>query len=75
MLVVGDLLHFADIQLPLPQIAVTYDVDPVKAPEARRRILNMAAEGGIPVAGMHFTLPGLWRVAKDGDGYAKSPVK
>ena len=75
LLVVGDVLHFAEIQLPLPQIAVTYDADPAKAPEARRRLLDRAAESGVPVAGMHFPVPGLWRIARSGEGYEKSPLE
>ena len=74
LLVVGDILHFAEVQLPLPQIAVRYDTDQEKAPKARKYIMDMAAEGNIPVAGMHCPVPGLWRIAKDGSGYVKSPA-
>ena len=69
LLVIGDALHFADIQIPNPEISVRYDVDPIKAAEARKFILNMAAENKIPVAGMHMTLPGLWNIQKSGSGF------
>lgn len=75
LFIVGDVLHFAEIQLPLPQVAVTYDVDKEKASQARQRILDIVAERHIPVAGMHFTVPGLWRITKDGAGYEKSPLE
>ena len=75
LLVVGDILHFAEIQLPLPQIAVKYDVDQEKAPKARKYILDMAAEKNIPVAGMHCPVPGIWRIAKSGSGYEKSNLE
>lgn len=75
LLVIGDALHFAEVQLPLPQIAVKYDVDQEKAPKARKYILDRAAEENIPVAGMHCPVPGLWRISKSGSGYEKSPLE
>ena len=74
LLVIGDVLHFTEVQLPLPQIAVKYDVDQEKAPKARKYILDMAAEKNIPVAGMHCPVPGLWRITKSGSRYEKSTV-
>ena len=71
ILVVGDILHFAEIMLDLPDVAVKYDVDPVKAPKAREFILDMAAENNIPIAGMHFSVPGLWRIQKEENKYKK----
>ncbi|MCR5346767.1 MAG: MBL fold metallo-hydrolase [Fretibacterium sp.] len=73
LLVIGDILHFAEIQLPLPQIAVKYDTCQEKAPKARKYILDMAADKKIPVAGMHCPFPGLWCIAKkSGGGYEAS---
>ena len=69
ILIVGDVLHFGEIMLNVPDIAVVYDVDPSKAPISRRFILDMAAEKNIPIAGMHFPIPGLWKIEKDGKGY------
>ena len=74
LLVVGDILHFAEVQLPLPQIAVKYDADIEKAPKTRKYILDMAAEKNIPVAGMHCPVPGIWLISKSGSGYEKSDV-
>ena len=74
ILIVGDALHFADIQLPLPNIAVAYDVDKNKAPQARKFILDMAAENNIPIAGMHCPVPGLWRINKSGSGYEREAL-
>ncbi len=74
LLIVGDILHFAEIQLPLPNIAVAYDVDKTKAPEARKFILDMAAEKNIPIAGMHCPAPGLWQIKKSGGGYERTAL-
>ena len=69
LLVIGDLVHFVRIQLPVPEVCVTYDVDPVKAAAARKRIFDLACENGIPVAGMHIPFPGTLRLKKSGGGY------
>ena len=71
LIVAGDIMHFPEIQLPVPDVAVRYDVDPVKAVQSRKFILDYAAWKNIPVAGMHITPPGVIRVKKSGDGYEK----
>ena len=71
LIVAGDIMHFPEIQLPVPDVAVRYDVDPVKAVQSRKFILDYAAWKGIPVAGMHITPPGIIKVKKSGDGYEK----
>ena len=69
LLIVGDLIHFPQIQLPLPEVAVRYDVDPAKAVQARKRIFDYACENRIPVAGMHISFPGTFNLKKTGEGY------
>ena len=71
LLILGDIMHFMNIQLPVPDIAVKYDVDPVKAIQSRKFILDYAAYKNIPVAGMHLTPPGLINVRKIETGYEK----
>ena len=70
LLIVGDLIHFPQIQLPLPGVAVRYDVDPDKAVQARKRIFDYACEKKIPMAGMHIPYPGTLKLKKTGTGYA-----
>ncbi|MBO5493808.1 MAG: MBL fold metallo-hydrolase [Pyramidobacter sp.] len=70
LLILGDLVHFVGIQLPVPEVCVTYDVDPAKAAAARRRTFDFAAENAIPVAGMHIPFPGMLKLKKSGGGYA-----
>ena len=69
LLVIGDLIHFSRIQLPLPEVAVKYDVDPAKAVQARKRIFDYACEKRIPMAGMHVPFPGMLKLKKAGAGY------
>lgn len=71
LIVAGDIMHFPEIQLPNPDVAVKYDVDPVKAVQSRKFILDYAAWRDIPVAGMHITPPGVIKVKKSGNGYEK----
>ena len=73
LLIAGDLIHFGGIQLPKPEVAVTYDTDTAKAIEARKRFFNMAAELEMPIASMHLTFPGVGKVAKAGNGYSFAP--
>lgn len=71
LLIIGDLIHFPHIQLPLPEVAVRYDVDPAKAILARKRIFDYVSENRIPVAGMHIPYPGILKIKKAGAGYEK----
>ena len=71
LLIVGDILHFIEIQLPIPDVSVKYDADPEKAKESRKKILDYASENEIKIAGMHVQSPGIIEVRKNGDGYEK----
>ena len=70
VLIAGDVIHFGGIQLPAPDVAVTYDTDPKAAIAARKRIFDMAVTGDYTVATMHLPFPGIGKVARDGDGYS-----
>ncbi|MDR0681133.1 MAG: MBL fold metallo-hydrolase [Dysgonamonadaceae bacterium] len=59
LLIWGDLTHAMAIQMPYPQIAVTYDVDPESAIRSREAILKYVSENKIPVAGMHIAYPAI----------------
>ena len=75
LMVVGDLLHAAAMQFPMPEVCARYDMDPTEAVKSRRRILDQVAEGNIPVAGMHIPNPGIGFVKKNADGYDFTPLK
>ena len=59
MMIWGDLTHAMAIQIPHPEIAVTYDVDPVMATKSRIETLRYVSENNIPIAGMHIYFPGM----------------
>jgi glyoxylase-like metal-dependent hydrolase (beta-lactamase superfamily II) len=60
----GDLAHAMAIQMPYPEVAVTYDTDPVKAVESRRKLLKYLAENKIDIAGAHIPYPGMGNLGK-----------
>ena len=64
LLIWGDLTHAMAIQMPYPQVAVTFDTDPEAAVESRKKILEYVAANSIPVAGMHNSFPGMGKIKK-----------
>ncbi|MDR3251950.1 MAG: MBL fold metallo-hydrolase [Tannerella sp.] len=73
LLIWGDVTHLTPIQIPCPQLAVTYDVDPTVAIASRKRILQFVASKKIRVAGMHIEYPGIGDIKGDADkGYSFS---
>jgi len=75
LLVLGDLLHVALVQFPVPEISATFDMDPVTSAVMRRQVMAYAAENKIPVAGMHIVYPGIGYVEAKGEGFRFIPVK
>lgn len=75
LLIWGDLTHAMDIQMPYPQIAMTYDTDPTQAIESRIRLLNYVSENNIRIAGMHIVYPGMGHITGSGsNSYSFTPV-
>jgi glyoxylase-like metal-dependent hydrolase (beta-lactamase superfamily II) len=74
-LVWADLTHATPVQMPHPEVAVTYDVDPVQAVATRKEILAYAAKHAMPVAGSHIAFPGAgWVFENKTGGYVFQPV-
>ncbi|MDR2893314.1 MAG: MBL fold metallo-hydrolase [Deltaproteobacteria bacterium] len=63
LMIIGDLVHAAALQFALPEECARYDVDVPQAVKARKRILALAAEQEIEIAGMHIPFPGNGKVA------------
>jgi beta-aspartyl-peptidase (threonine type) len=76
LLIWGDLTHAMAIQMPYPQVAVTYDVDPKDATAYRKKILEYVEKNKIPVAGMHIAFPGTGTITKGEipGGYTFTPI-
>ncbi|MCD8318056.1 MAG: MBL fold metallo-hydrolase [Paraprevotella sp.] len=57
LLIIGDLIHGAALQMAHPEFCASYDMDPEKAVRSRRRILEYARENHLTLAGMHLPAP------------------
>lgn len=57
LLVVGDLMHGAALQLKYPEICATYDMDKSGAVKSRKHYVQYACEKGLVIAGMHLPVP------------------
>ena len=75
LLIWGDLTHAMAIQMPHPEIAVSYDTDPEMAIESRLAILKFVSEQKIPIAGMHNPYPGIGNLEKSETAYKFIPSK
>jgi len=71
----GDLTHAMAIQMPVPEVALTFDVDPGAAVETRIKTLRYVAERKLPVAGAHVPIPGMGTVAAKEAGYVFTPIR
>ncbi|MDR2358454.1 MAG: MBL fold metallo-hydrolase [Prevotellaceae bacterium] len=74
-LVWADLTHATAVQLPHPEIAVTYDVHPEQAVATRKEILAYVAKNALPVAGSHMAFPSAgWIFENKQGGYIFQPA-
>jgi glyoxylase-like metal-dependent hydrolase (beta-lactamase superfamily II) len=73
LLIWGDLVHLASIQVPRPDAALVFDVDPQAACATRRRMFDRAAADKLKVAGAHLDFPGFGMIVRKGTGFAFEP--
>jgi glyoxylase-like metal-dependent hydrolase (beta-lactamase superfamily II) len=71
----GDLTHAMAVQMPHPEVAITYDVNPEQAVASRKALLDYVAKNKIPIAGMHIAFPSIGTVKTDGKGYIFNPLQ
>lgn len=57
LLVVGDLMHGAALQLKYPDICATYDMDKIGAIKSRKHYIEYARKNNLVIAGMHLPVP------------------
>jgi glyoxylase-like metal-dependent hydrolase (beta-lactamase superfamily II) len=65
----GDTVHLPAIQVPRPDVAVIYDLDPEAARRSRLALFDRVATDGIMVAGAHLDFPGFARLTRESAGY------
>jgi glyoxylase-like metal-dependent hydrolase (beta-lactamase superfamily II) len=74
LLVWGDIIHVAPIQLQNPKASVEYDNNPLSAQRYRRELLDLAAKKHYVVGAAHIAFPGLGRIRKNKHTYDWIPV-
>jgi glyoxylase-like metal-dependent hydrolase (beta-lactamase superfamily II) len=73
VLIWGDVVHLAAVQVPRPEAAMVFDVDPQAARETRRRTFDRVAADRLRVAGAHLDFPGFGYIVRQGGGYRFEP--
>lgn len=74
LLVWGDIVHVAAIQLQNPKASVEYDTDAASAQRSRRYALELAADKHYLVGAAHIAFPGLGHIRKNGRTYDWVPL-
>jgi glyoxylase-like metal-dependent hydrolase (beta-lactamase superfamily II) len=74
LLIWGDLVHLAAIQIARPDTGLVYDVDPQAACATRRRMFDRVAADKLAVAGAHLDFPGFGTIVRKGSGFAFEPI-
>ena len=73
LLIWGDLVHLASIQVARPDTGLVYDVDPQAACATRRRMFDRVAADRLRVGGAHLDFPGFGYVVRRGAGFGFEP--
>jgi len=74
ILIWGDIVHLAAVQLARPEARLIYDVDSDMAAATRQRVLEWAASERLVVAGAHLGFPGFGTVTRSGDRFTIEAV-
>jgi glyoxylase-like metal-dependent hydrolase (beta-lactamase superfamily II) len=73
LLIWGDIVHLAAVQMARPDATLIFDVAPETARATRQSVLDWAATERLCVAGAHLGFPGFGYVVRAGAGYAYAP--
>jgi len=73
LLIWGDVVHLAAIQVARPDTGLIYDVDPQAACATRRRMFDRVAADRLRVGGAHLDFPGFGYIVRRGAGFAFEP--
>jgi glyoxylase-like metal-dependent hydrolase (beta-lactamase superfamily II) len=74
LVLIGDLIHVAAVQLDHPEVTIGFDSDAKSALAERRQAFDAAARAGYLIGGAHLAFPGVGHLRKDGKGYDFVPV-
>jgi glyoxylase-like metal-dependent hydrolase (beta-lactamase superfamily II) len=68
LLIWGDLVNAAAVQIPYPEVAAVYDLNPQQASSSRKEVLEYVAKNNVFVAGMHIAYPSIGAVREEKAG-------
>ncbi|MEM7694880.1 MAG: MBL fold metallo-hydrolase [Pseudomonadota bacterium] len=74
LLIWGDIIHNAPLQMGNPKIFIGFDIDGEQAVATRASVLDMVTADRTLVAGMHMPFPGAGHIAAAGEGFAFVPL-
>lgn len=74
LMLIGDLIHVAAVQMDKPQVTIGFDSDEKAAYAARKKVFDDAAKNGYLIGGAHLAFPGLGHLQTQGKGYRWVPV-
>jgi glyoxylase-like metal-dependent hydrolase (beta-lactamase superfamily II) len=74
LVLIGDLIHVAAVQLEQPAVTIGFDSDAKVARAERKQAFDAAAKGGYLLGAAHLQFPGLGHVRAAGKGYQWIPV-
>jgi glyoxylase-like metal-dependent hydrolase (beta-lactamase superfamily II) len=72
---IGDTVHFAQIQFQRPEVSVSFDTDSAQAISSRLALFRRAAKEGAVLADAHIAFPGMGHAVAKGSGFEWVPVK
>jgi glyoxylase-like metal-dependent hydrolase (beta-lactamase superfamily II) len=75
LMISNDTAYVPALLAPHPEWQGAYDQDGPLAVESRRKLLDRVIAEKMMICGAHFPFPGAGALAKDGSGYAFTPVK
>jgi glyoxylase-like metal-dependent hydrolase (beta-lactamase superfamily II) len=74
LVLIGDLIHVASVQMENPAVTIGFDSDDKAAAAARKKVFDAAAKGGYLIGGTHLQFPGVGHLRAEGKGYRWVPV-
>ena len=74
LLIWGDIVHVAEVQLGNPAVTILFDSVPADAAAERKKILAQCVSNGTLIAGAHIPFPGVGHLRASSVGYTWIPV-
>jgi len=69
LLIWGDIIHVAPVQLADPTVTIAFDTDGETAAKTRARVMDMATTDKLLIAGAHMSFPSVGYLEKADTGY------